>query len=80
MPDKVLTKPLHSEKVTAWVAMRRAGGPIGPFFFEDKRGGGSDNQRGAVPEIETTCADRNMEWECQCHASFVLPFDFDYDI
>ena len=36
--DRVLTKPLHSEKVTAWIAMRREGGLIGPFFFEDERG------------------------------------------
>ena len=54
MPDKVLIKPLHSEKGTAWIVMRGAGGPIGPFFFDDQRGGGSDNQRGAVPEIKTT--------------------------
>ena len=31
--------------------MRRGGGLIRPFF-EDDRGGGSDNQREAVPEIE----------------------------
>lgn len=38
VPDKVLTKPLHSEKVSAWIAMRRGGGLIGPFFFENERG------------------------------------------
>ena len=32
--------------------MRRGGGLIGPFFFEDERGGGSDNLHGPVPEIE----------------------------
>ncbi|KAF0301823.1 hypothetical protein FJT64_025950 [Amphibalanus amphitrite] len=37
VPDKVLTKPLHSEKVSAWIAMRRGGGLIGPFFFENER-------------------------------------------
>ena len=36
VPDKVLTMPLHAEKVTAWIVMRRAGGLIGPFF-EDER-------------------------------------------
>ena len=42
LPDKVLTKPLHFEKVTTWITMRREGGLIRPFF-EDDRGGGSDN-------------------------------------
>ena len=37
VPDKVLTKPLHPEKVTAWIAMRR-GIVIGPFFFEAEHG------------------------------------------
>ena len=37
-PDEVLTKPLYSEKVTAWTTMRRGGGLIGPFFIEDERG------------------------------------------
>ena len=37
VPDKVLTKPLHSEKATAWIAMRRGGGLIGSFFFEYER-------------------------------------------
>ena len=37
-PDEVLTTPLHSEKVTVWMAMRRGGGTIGPFFFEDENG------------------------------------------
>ena len=37
-PDKVLEKPLHSEKVTVWMAMKRGGGLIGPFFFEDECG------------------------------------------
>ena len=41
--------------------------------------GGSDDQRGAVPEIETTWADWNVEHECQCHTSFVLPFDLEYN-
>ena len=37
-PDEVRTRPVHSRKVTVWVAMRRGGGTIGPFFFEDERG------------------------------------------
>ena len=37
-PEKVLTKPLHSPKVTVWMAMKRGGGLVGPFFFEDERG------------------------------------------
>lgn len=38
LPDEVLSKPLHSQKVTVWMAMRRGGGTIGPFFFEDEEG------------------------------------------
>ena len=34
-PDKVLTKPLPSTKVTVWAAMCKGQKPIGPFFFED---------------------------------------------
>ena len=34
-PNKVLTKPLHSTKVTVWAAMRNSLKPIGLFFFED---------------------------------------------
>lgn len=37
-PEEVQTMPLHSKKVTVWVAMRHGGGIIGPFFFEDDRG------------------------------------------
>ena len=37
-PDEVLTAPLHPEKVTVWMALRRGGGVIGPFFFEDEQG------------------------------------------
>ena len=36
-PDQVIGKQLHSQKVTAWVGMKR-GGLIGPFFFEDECG------------------------------------------
>ena len=36
-PDKVLTRPLHSAKVTVWAAISRHG-IIGPFFFEDEDG------------------------------------------
>ena len=36
--DEVRSTPLHSQKVTAWIAMRRGGDLIGPFFFEDERG------------------------------------------
>ena len=35
-PDKVLTRPLHSKKVTVWAAVRKVQKPIGPFFFEDE--------------------------------------------
>lgn len=35
-PDEVLCRPLHCEKVTAWLAMRHGGGTIGPFFFENE--------------------------------------------
>ena len=31
--DEVRSTPLHSQKVTAWIAMRRGGGLIGSFFF-----------------------------------------------
>ena len=34
VPDKVLQRPLHSVKCTAWVAMSKHG-IIGPFWFED---------------------------------------------
>ena len=37
--DKVLIKPLHTEKVTAWITMRRVGSLVGPFF-EDEHGSG----------------------------------------
>ena len=37
-PDEVRSTPPHSQKVMAWIAMRRGGGLIGPFFFEDERG------------------------------------------
>ena len=32
-PEKVLEKPLHSSKVTAWLAVNRIHGTIGPFWF-----------------------------------------------
>jgi hypothetical protein len=35
-PDKVISKPLHSEKVTVWAAMHKGQKLIGPFFFEDE--------------------------------------------
>ena len=39
VPTKVLTKPLHSDKVTAWIAMRRGSVQIGMlFFFEHECG------------------------------------------
>ena len=39
VPDKVLTKPLHSDKVTVWIAMGGVGVQIGMlFFFEPGRG------------------------------------------
>ena len=34
----VLTRPLHSQKVTAWMAMERGSGLVWPFFFEDEGG------------------------------------------
>ena len=34
-PDKVLQRPLHSEKVTMWAVMSSQG-IIGPFFFQDE--------------------------------------------
>ena len=37
-PDEVLNRPLHSKKVTVWIAMRHGAGVIGPFFFEDEDG------------------------------------------
>ena len=37
-PDKVLTKPLHSQKVTAWMVMNQGIGLVEPFFFEDEHG------------------------------------------
>ena len=33
-PDKVLTKLLHSTKVTVWAAMCKGQTLIGPFFFK----------------------------------------------
>ena len=41
VPVKVLTKPLYSDKVTAWIVMGREGVQIGMlFFFEHGRGVG----------------------------------------
>ena len=37
-PDEVLSRQRHNKRVTVWVAMRRGGGTIGPFFFEDDQG------------------------------------------
>ena len=34
----MLSRPLHSKKVTEWLAKRQGGGTIGPFFFEDEDG------------------------------------------
>ena len=70
-PDKVLTKPLHAEKVTAWIGMRRGGGVIGPFFFEDQRGATVtiNAQRyldtalqSFWEELQTISADLQQEW------------------
>ena len=36
-PEEVLTRPLHSIKYTAWVAMSKHG-IIGPLWFEDEHG------------------------------------------
>ena len=36
-PDEVATRPLHSEKCTAWCAMSRHG-IIGPYWFEENDG------------------------------------------
>ena len=36
-PDEVATRPLHSEKCTAWCAMSRHG-IIGPYWFQDNDG------------------------------------------
>lgn len=71
-PDEVLTAPLHSEKVTVWMAMRRGGGVIGPFFFEDENGDVvTVNQERYVQQAlvpfweklgEKVGADRREEW------------------
>ena len=37
VPDKVLQRPLHSVKCSAWVAMSKHA-IIGPFWFEDDDG------------------------------------------
>lgn len=37
LPDTVMEKPLHSEKVTVWCAMSSKG-IIGPFWFQDGNG------------------------------------------
>ena len=36
-PHRVVGRPLHSKKCTAWVAISKHG-IIGPFFFEDDHG------------------------------------------
>ena len=46
-PDKVLTKPFHSTKLTVWAAMRKGQKPIVSFFFED------DNQAIVTVNYET---------------------------
>ena len=43
-------KPLHSQKATAWIGLRRGGCLIGPFFFEDECG-----------EAQTVNAERCVE-------------------
>ena len=60
--------------------MGREGVHIGMlFFFEHERGVAQTINAEGVPEIETTWADWNVEHECQCHTSFVLPFDLEYN-
>ena len=53
-PDEVLTTPLHSAKVTVWMAMRRGGGTIGPFFFEDEGGDAVTVNRERYVELALT--------------------------
>ena len=67
-PDKVIQRPLHSQKVTVWAALS-SHGLIGPFFFENCAGEcqtvNSDRYINILGKFKTALRKKRRETETQ---------------